>query len=264
MKKFIMALSILVMGGGGFLGYQNQQTLRDEKELLAVAKKAVTDEQNKLNQLKTDLATATTEKGTAQTSRDQISAKLTETEQQIKRQAAQVMTLEQDLEKMKIERDEITLLVEKAFPPGSPIRTVDELQKALQMLKDQLAEANGKKSTLEGAIQQAQTQMVTAEKQVREQEAYQVDRAKTIALNGLEATVIAVNRNFGFVMVNAGQNLGVKMDSSMLVKRGQERIARLQIKELSPDVLVADVVPSSIAQGVRVLPGDKVIFENTK
>ncbi|MCB1077068.1 MAG: hypothetical protein KDM64_04475 [Verrucomicrobiae bacterium] len=264
MKKFIMALSILAMGGSAFLGVVNKQKLMEEKDLLAVAQKAVTETQNELNQTTADLETAKTEKTAAQDDRDKISASLSETQQQIKRQDAQIMTAEQELEKMKVEKEEIDLAIKKLFPPGSQIQNVQQLQQAHQALKDQLTEAENRKTELQSQIQQVQAQVAQSEQQVRELEAYQIDRAKQIALNGLEATVIAVNRNFGFVMVNAGQNLGVKPDSAMLVKRGQDRIARLQIRELEANVLVADVVPESLAQGVRVLPGDKVIFENTK
>jgi hypothetical protein len=33
---------------------------------------------------------------------------------------------------------------------------------------------------------------------------------------------------------------------------------------LEPDVLVADVVPESLAEGAKLQAGDKVIFENTR
>lgn len=259
-----MALSILAMGGGAFLGVVNKQTLTDERALLVEAQKQVTEKKNDLNQTETDLTAAKEEGTKAKDERDQISASLSETQQQIKRQDAQIATSEQELEKMRIEKEEIDLAIKKVFPPGSQIQNIQQLQQAHQALKDQLTEAQNSKTDLQSQIQAAQAQVAQAEQQVRELEAYQIDRAKQIALNGLEATVIAVNRNFGFVMVNAGQNLGVRPDSSMLVKRGQDRIARLQIRELEANVLVADVIPESLAQGVRVLPGDKVIFENTK
>jgi len=264
MKKFIMALAILTMGGSLFLGVLNKGELDTERQLLADAKKDVTETKNDLNQAESDLAVANDDKTKAQDDRDQISATLSETQQQIKRQNAQIMTAQQELERMRIEKEEIDLVIRKTFPPGSDIQNIEQLQQAQQALKDQLTEAKNRKTDLTTQAQQTQTEVAAIEVQVRELESFQIERAKQIALNGLEATVIAVNRNYGFVMVNAGQNLGVKADSSMLVKRGQDRIARLQIRELEPNVLVADVVADSLAQGTRVLPGDKVIFENTK
>lgn len=264
MKKFIMVLAILAMGGAAFLGVVNQGTLKDEQQLLRLAQGRITETQNELNQAISDRDLAREDLAKAQDDRDQVSARLSETQQQIKRQEAQIANLQQELEKTRIEKEEIDLAVRRAFPPGSQIQNAAQLQEAMQALKDQLTEDQSRLTDLNAEMQQVQGEMAQAEQKVRELETYQIERAKEIALNGLEATVIAVNRNYGFVMVNAGQNLGVKPDSSLLVKRGQDRIARLQIREIEPNVLVADVVAGSLAHGSRVLPGDKVIFENTR
>ena len=264
MKKFIMALTILAMGGGAFLGVVNKNTLLDEQEKYRIANKNAIETQNELNDTEAKLTVAKDDRTKAQDERDQISAALSETQQQIKRQDAQIMTAQMELEKMKIEKEEIDLAIRQVFPPGSKIQNIQQLQQATQDLKDKLTESQNRRTDLNTQLQQYTTELTSVEGQVRELQSFQVERAKQIALNGLEATVIAVNRNYGFVMVNAGQNLGVKPDSSLLVKRGTDRIARLQIREIEPNVLVADVVADSVPQGMRVLPGDKVIFENTK
>ena len=76
------------------------------------------------------------------------------------------------------------------------------------------------------------------------------------------ATVIAVNNEWGFVMVNAGRAHGVEADSSLLVKRGNVRIARLRLVNLQDTACVCDVVKESLMKGIKVQPGDKVIFES--
>ena len=259
-----MALTILAMGGGAFLGVVNKNTLLEEKELYRLANEEAIKTQNELNDTEAQLTVAKDDRAKAQDERDQISATLSETQQQIKRQDAQIMTAQMELEKMRIEKEEIDLAIRQVFPPGSKIQNIQQLQQATQDLKDKLTEEQNRRTDLMTQLQQYQGELTTVESQVRDLQAYQIERAKQIALNGLEATVIAVNRNYGFVMVNAGENLGVKLDSALLVKRGTDRIARLQIREIEPNVLVADVVPESVPQGMRVLPGDKVIFENTK
>ena len=98
---------------------------------------------------------------------------------------------------------------------------------------------------------------------VKEEEKFQVQRAQKLAINGLIATVIAVNKDWGFVMVNAGREHGVQADSSLLVKRGNSRIARLRIVNLGDRSIVADVVDESLTSGIDVKPGDKIIFESS-
>ena len=133
----------------------------------------------------------------------------------------------------------------------------------LTMLKDTLTEKQAKKTELMAQVEAAnQTKQVEVAK-VKDEEEFQVKRAQKLAVNGLIATVIAVNKDWGFVMVNAGRQHGIGADASLLVKRGNTRIARLRIVNLEETSTVADVVDESVMQGIDVQPGDKVIFETT-
>jgi len=263
MKKFIMALAILAMGGSSFFGVMNQNALKDEMALRDDYRQKGNDTQDELNQKNEELEDAKEQRTIAEDERDAVSAKLSETNRSIKRQEAELASISGELESTQIKQREIDLAIEKLDLPGD-IKTAAELRQFVIARKDELTETQNQKAELNSRMETLSKEVTVATGKVKELENHQVDRAKMIALNGLEATVIAVNRQWGFVMINAGKDLGVKADASMLVKRGQERIARLRIVTLEPNMLVADVVPESLAEGARVLPGDKVIFENTK
>ena len=72
-----------------------------------------------------------------------------------------------------------------------------------------------------------------------------------------------MNGDWGFVMVNAGRAHGVTGDATLLVKRGEQRVARLRIVNIEETLVVADVVDGAEVSALKVQPGDKVIFENT-
>ena len=130
------------------------------------------------------------------------------------------------------------------------------------MLKDSLTEKQARKAELSTQLgSAAQLKQVQVDK-VRAEEKSQMERVQKLGLNSLVATVIAVNKDWGFVMVNAGRQHGVAADSSLLVKRGNSRIARLRIVNLEDTVVVADLVDGSLVQGIDVQPGDNVIFES--
>ncbi|MCP5538695.1 MAG: hypothetical protein H7A53_06820 [Akkermansiaceae bacterium] len=265
MKKFIMALSILAMGGGAFLGVVNQGELKDERQILADVREEVTKLKTDVNQAESDVAEAREQKTAAEDARNQASAAVSEQNQQIKRQEAQIATSQDEIGQIDIQKKEIDLAIKEVDPDGELLgKGIDQVQVKMQMLRDNLTEIDNKKVEHAAQLETVKGQVAVAQDKVRELESYQIERAKTIALNGLEATVIAVNRQWGFVLVNAGKNLGVSPESSLLVKRGQDRIGRLRIVSLEPNMVVADVIPDSVAQGVRVMAGDKVIFENTK
>ena len=91
----------------------------------------------------------------------------------------------------------------------------------------------------------------------------QATRAKAIALVGRTGTVSAVNPDFGFAVVNLGQNEGVSSESRLLVKRGNQLIGKLKIVQIYGSTTVADIDSKSISPGFAVQPGDEVIFENS-
>ena len=163
---------------------------------------------------------------------------------------------------IEIEQKEIDLAIRKQFPDGN-IKTADDLKMTLTMLKDTLTDKQNEKADktaqMEAAKQAQQVQIA----RVEDEEEYQVERAQKLSLNSLVATVVAVNREWGFVMVNAGRAHGVEPDSSLLVKRGNLRVGRLRIVSLEDMMTVADVVDENGVSGITVKPGDKVIFEST-
>jgi hypothetical protein len=259
MKRIVMAVAILCMAGAAFVGVMNKQTREDEIGKRKFAEKEYRETNDQLNIKKTELAQAKKDHAEAQDTKDQASADLSNLEQSLKRQEATIAKSKEKLEQIAIQQKEIDLVVAKL----DGITSVEELIAKEKGLNDTLAEKTAAREEEETKLVASTKMKVNVETQVRDLEKKQIERAKMIALNGLEATVVAVNQNWGFVMVNAGMSLGVSGSSSMLVKRGEELVARLRIVTLAPDMVVCDVVPDSIAKGARVMPGDKVVFENT-
>ncbi len=91
----------------------------------------------------------------------------------------------------------------------------------------------------------------------------QATRAKAINLASRTGTISAVNPDFGFVIVNLGQNQGVTSESRLLVKRGSQLIGKLNIVQIGGNTTVADIITKSITPGFAIQPGDQVIFENS-
>lgn len=263
MKKFIMILSCLAMIGAAVVGVLNKSDLEKVNDEVKKVRVAVTDVTAKLGEVEDKRDDAAEKETQAKDARNQAAAAISEAEQKLKIVQRAVEDSSDEMKKVEIEKKEIDLAVQKIFPDGK-IKTSEDLQATLTMLKDTLTEAQNKKTELT-----AQLSTVAQSKQgdvakVREEEKFQMQRAQKLALNGLVATVIAVNKEWGFVMVNAGRQHGVSPEASLLVKRGNSRIARLRIVNLEEASVIADLVDESLVSGVEVQPGDKVIFENAQ
>jgi hypothetical protein len=65
--------------------------------------------------------------------------------------------------------------------------------------------------------------------------------------------------NWGFVVLNKGNNGGVFANALLDVKRGQNVIARLKVKNVEPLISVADVVKGTLNDGEVIRSGDIVV-----
>ena len=88
----------------------------------------------------------------------------------------------------------------------------------------------------------------------------QADRLASITRNALVGSVTAVNEGFGFVVVNIGKDQGVENNAELIVKRGEKRIATLNIVSIQPGLTVANINQKNISGSVE--QGDSVIFKN--
>ncbi len=88
------------------------------------------------------------------------------------------------------------------------------------------------------------------------------DRKKSFDRNSLVARVVAVNSAWGFVVVDAGQNRGITEATKFLVTRGNQTVGKLSIVSVQKDRTVANILPETIADGMSIAPGDRVILEN--
>lgn len=261
MKKFIMILSGFAMLGASVVGVLNKNTHdavhAKTTELLA----QVSDVTAQLGEAEDKKIDAEQRETQAKDGRNQVSAAVEGLAGQLKVVERAVEDVTAELKKVEIEKKEIDLAVRNQFPDGN-IKSAEDLEMSLTMLKDSLTEKQARKAELSTQLgSAAQLKQVQVDK-VRAEEKSQMERVQKLGLNSLVATVIAVNKDWGFVMVNAGRQHGVAADSSLLVKRGNSRIARLRIVNLEDTVVVADLVDGSLVQGIDVQPGDNVIFES--
>jgi peptidoglycan hydrolase CwlO-like protein len=205
---------------------------------------------------------------------------------EVNKVGGEIAKIQQDLEiqtekvksqKLKIaQADNDTKLVtdklDVANKKGSDLRI--KLEKLPKDIKPEtmVEQINGmKKSTAE-----FQAQMEAKKKEVEAEEAKMVDanrgldevtrkiadRKKSFDRNSLNARIVAVNNEWGFVVVNAGKTLGISDATKLLVVRGTQTVGKLSVLSIEGERTVANIVPETLTTGLRIAPGDQVILEN--
>ncbi len=259
MLKFLMAISMAALITAAVFAALNNKRLNEQRELYAQLTTKLGQLNSDLEEAQQNLETAEQELATAQSSNNQVSASLSLAQESLRRSNTEVERLNAQFESKKAELEEFAMLEMKL--QGRRPDTVRAEFEGLVMRRDQKRQE----------LDQVRTEIVSINTNVEKNEARigdlvvrEKDRRAKIALNGMEADVIAVNREYGFVIVNVGSDLGVSSDSSLLVQRGVDRIGRLRIVSVEPKVTVADIIPGTISPGAQIMVRDKVIFENTR
>ena len=80
----------------------------------------------------------------------------------------------------------------------------------------------------------------------------------------LNTRISSIYRNWGFVILAAGDQQGVITGSTLDVVRGGEVVGKLKVTAVEAGRAAADIVLDSVAEGSSLRVGDKVTAEKEK
>ena len=143
----------------------------------------------------------------------------------------------------------------KGVKPETLVEDINNIKKAIAEFQ---AEAEMKKKE----IASEETKIGDLRRTLDEINRKVEDRKRSFDRNSLNAQVVAVNSDWGFVIVNAGQSLGITEATKLLVTRGTQTIGKLSIVSVQGERTVANILTNTLARGFSIAPGDRVILEN--
>lgn len=258
MAKIVLGIAALLMLASAFFGFQTKGKIEG----------IVTERESVKSTLRTTQGTLTKTQGELKTAQEQTA----EANKKADAAAAETAQTKGDLDKARAEATDAktkfddsakqvaALQAELAAKQAGPSTTGGPTPEEIAKLQADLKEAQAKNaelaqvnSTLKARSEDAETKAKTlaAEEQRRKQHMLQP---------GLEGQILAVNSGWNFVVLSIGDRQGAVANAEMLIMRGTERIGKVKITSVEPATSVADVVPGSLSRGVRIQPGDRVIF----
>lgn len=142
----------------------------------------------------------------------------------------------------------------KDMKPETMVEQINGMKKATAEYQ---AEVEMKRKEVEAE----ETKMVDARRALDEVVRKIEDRKKSFDRNSLNARIVAVNADWGFVVVNAGKSVGITDATKLLVTRGGQTVGKLNIVSIQGERTVANIVPETLTAGMSISPGDQVILE---
>ena len=138
--------------------------------------------------------------------------------------------------------------------------TLDTLPEKVQQIEDDKKAKQSKIEELEVLIAGADKGLVSGHAELDRLGKRIVDRSARISGNSLEAVVTAVNQDWGFLVIGAGSNSNFTPQTTLLVQRDGRMIGRVKPSSIEPTQTIAEIDLDSLAAGVRIQPGDRVIL----
>ncbi len=252
MTKVFLYISALLLLASVGLSFANKSKLTEKQNLLASAQTESTTVRSDIARAKADQKKAETARSEAESKANDLQTQLTTAASESATLKGQVDTATANVQAKQQEIDTLNQRLAAATPPPA-MTPAPEIMAALDKANHQLAELQVIKDGLEGQLKSARDAQQTAQRSLAVREGQE-------AMNGLQGRVLAVDRNWNFVVLNLGGRSGVNANAQMIVRRGSSMVGRVRITSVEPAQSIADIVPNSVPAGVSVQAGDTVVF----
>ncbi len=253
MPKIFLLLSAALLLASSGLSFLNKNKLSASLSEIKGARQQATTAQADTTKARTDLKKA---QQTAQEA-SQAAADAKTTADGMKSQVADLTAKVTAADaNVKAKQDELDALNKKIADVTGNLPKTDanaDVAKQIEDLKRQKDELQLVKDSQDNQLKEARAQLAAAGARAHAIE----DKS---AMLGLRGKVLAVNREYNFVVLDLGSRSGVSSNATMIVQRGGSLVGRVRTVSVEPSQTVADIVPNSVPAGVVVQPGDTVIF----
>ncbi len=138
----------------------------------------------------------------------------------------------------------------------------DELVPKVKRMQSDLSAAQSEIATYETSLANLLQRSKNAEERVSAVRKLIDLQSSGKSFPSLRTSISSVYRNWGFVILSAGDSQGVVTDSRLDVLRGGEVIGKLQVTAVEAGRAAADIVLDSVADGTTLQIGDTVVAES--
>lgn len=250
--KILSGISAVCLAVSAYFAFDNGKKLKTELELSARADKDLASLRSRKEQgdevQKNKVAMLETKK-----------KDLEETKEKVVKAAADSQEKDAALQLAKNTLDQVSQQVGTIQKKIDELGNVEKLLAQVEALKGEKAAAEGELASQSQQLAFKQEAVSNLQKEVARLRDYQARATKGIVESDFTARVASVFGDWGFVILNKGNSGGVFANANLDVKRGQDVVAKLRVRNVEQQISVADVIPGSVAEGQFLRSGDLVV-----
>lgn len=250
--KILSGISAAALAAACYFAWANQQDLKQERDMLARAKENLAELRSRQKEAEDTLANKKTQLANLEKERD-------ETKEQVAKTAAEAQEKEAALALNKNNLDQVTVQVETLQKKIEEAGDIKKLVAQVEALKKDQESAEGALANQVQHLAQTQEQVKSLQDQIVKYRDAEVRARKGVVEPTFTARVAQFFPEWGFAILNKGNSGGVFANADLEVKRGKDVVAKLKVRNVEPNISVADVIPGSVAEGNTLRSGDMVV-----
>ncbi len=248
----ISIAAIVVLLAGGVFAYKNSEALKVEIQACKAAEDALANTNALLSDEKGKLADATQKKNSYEADYKALQQKLEELIASNDAMTKSMGPKEEELKTMVTQLDAIKAKSKDMANVAETMREIETMKEDNNKLKAQVDAASAKRDALVARIGQIESGVAALNKLESDQRAH-------VSPASLKTSIRNVYDTWGFVVLDSGANSGIVLGSRLAVLRDGDKIAELSVSNVETGKSSADIIPSSLTEGIQIRPGDQVV-----
>lgn len=258
MLKVLFILSILVTGVALVFAYRNGRSFADVRNNIAQINSEISREKQADAALVAECARISGDVAKVKGDLDVEQERLKQNKNRFTLAESDAKRMQEELDANLKKKTELENLMPN-LPPGVKAETIAA---DINRMKADQAELEAQGLAKDDEIKKEEAKIADAQKKLDDVVRKIEERRKLFERNSLQARVLAVNPDWGFVVIDAGKASGIEQDTKLLVTRNRQTVGKISILSVEGGRSVASIVPDAIYGGSSIVPGDRVILEN--
>ena len=263
MKAILYVVAILAAGGAAYFTLEHSRKFgdlqKDRLGTIATNKEVSANADVKEKELKD----AKAELVASETKLEEVKSKIESLKSNGSQLERDVAELDNTLKGQEEEFAELTKTLEEVNrilkDLGGDV-TLDNLPEKIEQIEDDKKARIAKVEELETLVGAAEKLLASNRAELDRLVKRKIERGARIGRNSMEAVITAVNQDWGFLVIGAGSNSGFTPQTTLIVQRDGRLIGRVRPSAIEPTQTIAEIDFKSLATGVRLQPGDRVIL----
>ncbi|MGC6426519.1 MAG: hypothetical protein ACON5H_05920 [Akkermansiaceae bacterium] len=236
---------------GAFVSFKNKQNLEEVDSAIATEENTNAKQTKVFDGLVENIGELVAEQEGYDKTKEESQAALDKQIEENKSLETQIEAKKQEADAAQAKADEAEEVLKEVGDIKTLIAEMKTLGAELEELDDEISLNSAVVDRLEGNKNETKEQTDQLAK---------ILKLRTSGSSYFKSTQVrSVYRQWGFVTLAGGDNIGVVKKSKLSVQREGEEIAQLIVTGVEPNSAAASLIPTSIKDGVSVSPGDTVV-----